>query len=205
MSILITKIFTPNNLTLARLGLSVIFFILLAYAQPGAGKTWLFDLAAALFLLAALTDLADGYLARKYKMVTALGRLLDPFADKILIGGSFIFFCGTNFVVGGVNVTDITPWIVTVIVGRELLVTTLRGHSEASGIAFPATFSGKLKMFLQTATVIAILISIGHFPDANWARQVRLAFIWIMVFSTVGSMLSYMWKYYKFQTQRSAT
>jgi CDP-diacylglycerol--glycerol-3-phosphate 3-phosphatidyltransferase len=204
MTIWVSKYFTPNNLTLARLGLSIIFFVLLAFAAPATGSTLLLDFATVVFILAGITDLADGYLARKFQMVTMIGRLLDPFADKILICGSFVFFCGANFLVNGKNITDIAPWIVTVVVGRELLVTTLRGHSEATGKAFPATFAGKLKMLLQTITVIIILITVAHFPHEIWAKNLRLAMIWIMILSTVGSMISYILKYLKLQAEKPA-
>lgn len=190
------KYITPNNLTLARLVLSIGFFVLLAFANPSSRSPWYFDLAVAVFILAGISDLVDGYLARRYGMETSIGRLLDPFVDKIMIGGSFIFFCGPNFVVDGKNVTDIAPWIVTIIIARELLVTTLRGHSEANGHAFPAMFWGKIKMFLQTVTVVVVLISIAHFSQEAWARHVRLGFIWAMVISTLLSMIGYITKFY---------
>ncbi len=191
----LSKMLTPNNLTLARLVLSVGFFVLLAYCRPVSGPKWLFDLSAVVFILAGLTDMVDGYLARRLGMVTSIGRLLDPFVDKVMICGSFIFFCGANFVVDGKNVTDVAPWIVITIVARELLVTTLRGHSESKGQAFPAMFLGKIKMFLQSAAVVVILISVGHFIDQSWARNARLIFIWTMVISTLLSMIGYISKY----------
>jgi CDP-diacylglycerol--glycerol-3-phosphate 3-phosphatidyltransferase len=197
MNAKLKKYLTPNNLTLARLVLSIGFFILLAFAKPNSPSTWWYlDLSVALFILAGVSDLVDGYLARRYNMETSIGRLLDPFVDKIMIGGSFIFFCGPNFVVDGKNVTDVTPWIVTIIIARELLVTTLRGHSEANGYAFPAMFWGKIKMFLQTVTVVVVLISIAHFSQEPWAHHVRLAFIWAMVISTLLSMVGYITKFY---------
>jgi CDP-diacylglycerol--glycerol-3-phosphate 3-phosphatidyltransferase len=204
MTIWVSKYCTPNNLTLARFGLSIIFFMLLSFAKPASNGTLVLDFATAVFILAGITDLADGYLARKYQMVTMIGRLLDPFADKILICGAFIFFCGSNFIVNGKNITDIAPWIVTVVVGRELLVTTLRGHSEATGKAFPATIVGKLKMLLQTITVIVILISIAHFSHEAWAKNLRITLIWIMIISTIGSMIAYILKYMKLQATKAS-
>ena len=190
------KIFTPNNLTLARLMLSVGFFWLIAKCQPGLSSAFIFDLAIGLFLLAGLTDVIDGYIARKYSMETSLGRLLDPFVDKVLICGAFIFFAGANFVIDGRNVTDIAPWMIILVIGRELLVTSLRGHSEAQGKAFPATIQGKIKMFLQSAAVIAVLVSIGHFYQQNWANIVRRIFIWTMIIFTLASMIGYLKKYF---------
>jgi CDP-diacylglycerol---glycerol-3-phosphate 3-phosphatidyltransferase len=193
---LLTSLLTPNNLTLARLGLSGGFFVLVGCCKPGSGSHWLFDLAAAVFILAGVTDMVDGYLARRYQMVTSIGRMLDPFVDKVMICGSFIFFLGSNFVVDAKNVTDVAPWMVIAIVARELLVTTLRGHSEAQGQAFPATLAGKVKMFLQSATVVVVLITVGHYLEENWARTTRLVFLWVMVASTLLSMVGYVLKYF---------
>lgn len=191
----ITTLITPNNLTLARLGLSAGFFILVAHCRPGHGSPWICDLATAVFILAGLTDALDGYLARRLGMITTIGRMLDPFVDKVMICGAFIFFCGANFIVDGQNVTDVAPWIVTVIVARELLVTTLRGHSEGQGQPFPANAWGKVKMFFQSATVVAVLLTVGHYHNVPWARNLRLVFVWIMVIATLLSMVSYIFKY----------
>ncbi len=190
------KLFTPNNLTIARLILSVAFFSLVAECKPGYSSVLIYDLAIGLFLLAGITDIIDGHIARKYSMETSLGRLLDPFVDKVLICGAFVFFAGSNFVVNGQNVTNIAPWMIILIIGRELLVTSLRGQSEAQGKAFPATIQGKIKMFLQSATVIAILVSIGHFYNENWANIVRLIFIWTTIIFTLVSMTGYLRKYF---------
>ncbi len=192
---LLTSLLTPNNLTLARLGLSGGFFVLVGCCKPGGGSHWLFDLAVAVFILAAVTDMVDGYLARRYKMETSIGRMLDPFVDKVMICGSFIFFLGSNFVIMGRNVTDVAPWMVIAVVARELLVTTLRGHSESQGQAFPASVAGKIKMFLQSATVVVVLITVGHFLNEGWARTTRLVFLWVMVASTLLSMVGYVFKY----------
>jgi len=190
-----TTLFTPNNLTLVRLGLSIGFFVLVAYSKPCVSSHWLFDAAVAVFILAGITDMIDGHLARKYGMETSIGRLLDPFVDKVMIVGSFTFFLGSNFVLNGRNVTDVAPWIVILICARELLVTSLRGHSESQGQAFGANVFGKIKMFLQSATVVAVLISVGHYCTENWARTVRLIFLWVMIISTMLSMVSYIFRY----------
>ena len=95
------KINLPNQLTIARLILSVVFFILLAqynHRDPDR-PIWMLDVAFGVFIIAALTDILDGYLARSRGLVTALGRILDPLADKVLICGAFILFLGIGFVV----------------------------------------------------------------------------------------------------------
>jgi CDP-diacylglycerol--glycerol-3-phosphate 3-phosphatidyltransferase len=101
----------PNQLTLARLALSIVLFVLLEFEQYLIGMI--------IFLIAAGTDWVDGYWARKYGQVTKLGRVLDPFVDKIIICGAFIFLAT-------VDKSGITAWMAVVVVGRELFVTALR-------------------------------------------------------------------------------
>ena len=113
----------PNQLTAMRLALSVVLFVLIV---------WKVYLAAfVVFLVAASTDWVDGYLARRYGLVTTLGRILDPFADKIIVCGSFIFLAAIPELQQYVQ-----PWMVVVIVGRELLVTALRSFLEQQGADF---------------------------------------------------------------------
>jgi CDP-diacylglycerol--glycerol-3-phosphate 3-phosphatidyltransferase len=131
-----TALNLPNQLTAARLALSAVLFVLMALKLYLAGFV--------VFILAASTDWVDGYIARRYSMVTTLGRILDPFADKIIICGTFIFL---------VAIKEMAPflqaWMVVVIVGRELLVTALRSFLEQRGADFSAVMSGKLKMGAQ--------------------------------------------------------
>jgi CDP-diacylglycerol---glycerol-3-phosphate 3-phosphatidyltransferase len=124
----------PNQLTWLRLALTVVMFCLIAWGQ--------YSISLALFLVAASTDWLDGYFARKYNLVTTLGRILDPFADKVIICGTFIYLAA----IAG---SGVRPWMAVVIVGRELLVTALRSFLEQQGADFSATLSGKLKMVLQ--------------------------------------------------------
>jgi len=188
-------ILTPNNLTMGRLVLSAAVFVALGHYSPGPGAGWLLDVAAALFLVATLTDAVDGYLARKHGMQTSLGRLLDPFVDKVLICGTFVFLAGPNFTVGGRHVTDLASWMVVVVLARELLVTSLRGVSEAQGRAFAATIYGKVKMFLQSTAAMVIMITLAHFGEVRWAAWLRWGIIWLMVVFTVLSMLAYVSRY----------
>ena len=129
----------PNQLTSLRLILAVILFGLIVWEH------YLWGLA--LFIVAVGTDWLDGYYARKYGQVTTLGRILDPFADKVIICGTFIFLLTTP----GMRDTPygLRAWMVVVIVGRELLVTALRSFLEERGADFSAKMSGKLKMVLQ--------------------------------------------------------
>jgi CDP-diacylglycerol---glycerol-3-phosphate 3-phosphatidyltransferase len=138
---------TPNLITISRLVLAVILFWLIDY-----DGYWL--TAAVVFLAAAATDFLDGYIARKYGLVTTLGRIMDPFADKIIICGAFVFLLGQPS-------SGVTAWMVIIIIGREMFVTSLRGFLEQHGMDFSATMSGKLKMVLQCAAVVASLLSLS--------------------------------------------
>src|SRR5262245_174730 len=128
---LATAMNLPNQLTIARVALSVALFVCMSY-------DW-FVPAFVLFVIAAVSEWLDGYFARKYGLVTTLGRILDPFADKLIICGTFIFLAAEPD--GGVR-----PWMAVTVMGRELLVTALRSFLEQRGTDFSAEFSGKLKM-----------------------------------------------------------
>src|ERR1700722_17949682 len=156
----------PNAITAGRLVLAVVFFVLLSYYQhEGRGdplvlspvhSVGLLNVAFIVYLIALFTDFLDGYLARRWKVEGAFGRVVDPFVDKVLVLGSFIFFAGKNFVIQEEHtavvktITGVAPWMVVLILARELLVTTLRGASEASGQNFGADMGGKLKMVVQS-------------------------------------------------------
>lgn len=166
----------PNSLTTARLVLAAVFFAMLSYyqhEQPGrhGSALWL-NIALAVYLVAVITDFFDGYLARRWKVEGAFGRVVDPFVDKVLVLGSFIFFAGKNFTIpfqditaiptNVKTITGVAPWMVVLILGRELLVTSLRGLSESAGQSFGAAFSGKLKMFFQSVTIFVILTFVNY-------------------------------------------
>ena len=132
----------PNQLTSLRLILAVVMFAFIHFE--------FYLTSMVLFIIAAGTDWLDGYFARKYGQVTTLGRILDPFADKVIVCGTFIFLAGSpTFVNMPEWYAGLRPWMVVVIVGRELLVTALRSFLEDRGSDFSAKMSGKLKMVLQ--------------------------------------------------------
>lgn len=167
----------PNYLTGSRVVFAVVFFVLLTLwrydgSAAAAGRVdWLLVAAAGLFIVAALTDILDGYLARRWNATTAFGRIMDPFADKLLIIGALVFLAGPDFwlplptrdgLAGhGLQLSGVYPWMVVVIVGRELLVTSIRGTLEAQGIRFPADVFGKLKMLLQSIAIPTALLTIA--------------------------------------------
>jgi CDP-diacylglycerol---glycerol-3-phosphate 3-phosphatidyltransferase len=140
----------PNLITLSRLILALLLFALIA-----TGGWWI--TSAVLFVFAATTDALDGYLARRYGQITVLGRILDPFVDKIIVCGTFIFLMKPP----GDLEAGVSAWMVTTIIGREMFVSTLRGLLEQEGKDFSASFSGKAKMALQCVAVTLCLASLS--------------------------------------------
>src|SRR3954469_12618545 len=151
----------PNLITASRLILAAAFFTLLSFYQyEGRGDPLLLSSAFVIYIAALVSDWLDGYLARKWKVEGAFGRVVDPFADKILVLGSFIFFAGKNFIIPELEgpgakmvvrtITGVAPGMVVLLLARELLVTSLRGISESGGKNFAAVWAGKFKMGFQS-------------------------------------------------------
>ena len=171
----------PNQITTLRLILSIILF---GFLVSGFYMT-----SFVLFIIAAATDWLDGYYARKYSMVTTLGRILDPFADKVIICGTFMFLAADP---GMAKVPfGLRMWMVVVVVARELLVTTLRSFIEERGGDFSAKWSGKIKMVLQCIAAGACLFYLtyeGNPPNApTWVWITLVGFVWAAVVSTIYS------------------
>ena len=190
------KINLPNQITLARLVLAIVFFVLLSQYAQQTPRPWMLDVAVIIFIVAALTDILDGYIARRFGLVTPLGRVLDPFVDKVLICGAFILFVGPQFVdAEGHNVTEVSSWMVVVIVGRELLVTGLRGFNESRGREFGASLHGKLKMWMQSIAAPAVLFIVAHeasWGGPAWAVVVKKVLVWATVVVTALSTIQYL-------------
>ncbi len=186
----------PNQITIVRFVLAIIFCAILAQYSQRDPKPWMLELASGLFIVAAVTDFLDGYLARKWGQVTPLGRILDPLVDKLLVCGAFILFAGSEFVdVTGHNVTEMKTWMVVFIVGREMLVTSLRGFNESMGKAFGASIHGKLKMWMQSIAAPVILIVVAHEGTTislETARTIKLVLVWATVIITALSMFQYL-------------
>lgn len=182
----------PNIITISRLFIAVgLFWLIYAHTDDPSRGYWL--TATALFLVAAGTDFLDGLIARRWGLVTTLGRILDPFADKIIICGVFIFLQDRNLNSG------VTAWLTTIVIGREMFVTSLRGFLEKHGRDFSAALSGKIKMILQCIAVTAALMSLSPavqsaFPRFNLLRDVL---IWATIVATVWSGLLYVWRAYQ--------
>ncbi len=141
-----------------------------------------FLLALIFFVIAASTDFLDGWWARRFNQVTKLGRVLDPFVDKIIVTAALVALVGQGD-------SQIAPWMVTVILGREFLVTSLRAMVEGQGGDFSARWLGKWKMLVQCAAIVASLWLL-HAPQA-WLQWTTLILAWDAVLITIASGMDY--------------
>ena len=186
----------PNQITIARLGLAIVFFVLLSQYAQRTPNPWMLVVAAVIFIVAAVSDILDGYVARKRGQVTSLGKVLDPLVDKFLVCGAFIMFVGPGFVdQDGRNVTEVHSWMVVLIVGRELLATGLRGSDVTNGKVLGATIHGKLKMWMQSIAVPAILLIIAGETTGSMgatAGWIKAILVWLTVAVTALTMLLFL-------------
>ena len=173
----------PNTISLIRVFLAplVLLFLSLRISTPvpflsclGADRpSWGDFLAAGVFIVAALTDSLDGYIARKQKLVTTLGKFIDPLADKVLVIAAMVAL---------VELQRVPAWIVVVIITREFVVTGLRLVASAEGVVIAASRGGKVKTVFQ---IIAISLLILKLPGG-------MALMWIAMFLTVWSGMEYL-------------
>jgi CDP-diacylglycerol---glycerol-3-phosphate 3-phosphatidyltransferase len=174
----------PNSITLARLGLTVMYVA--AASIPGPTAAWV---TFAAFVIAATTDWLDGYLARKMNLVTALGKLLDPLVDKILVCAAFVHL----------SMEHLCPmWVTTLIIAREFLVTGLRQIAVERGVVIAADRWGKLKTIFQMIFVIAALLWLCLLGNAalsgvlGYLKALLAPVMWIALFLTCLSGGNYL-------------
>jgi CDP-diacylglycerol---glycerol-3-phosphate 3-phosphatidyltransferase len=171
----------PNRITLGRLILAVVFFILVSF-EHRAALNW----ALAVFIVACSTDFLDGYFARKYNLVTALGRIADPFVDKVIVCGGFVLLIAPRSLF-------VAPWMVVVIISREFLISSIRGYAESEGVEFGAEMAGKIKAVWQMVAV-ACVISMkanGHLLFLPWPVTLTWVAVYGAVALTVLSAITY--------------
>ncbi|TWT34240.1 CDP-diacylglycerol--glycerol-3-phosphate 3-phosphatidyltransferase [Blastopirellula retiformator] len=172
----------PNVITLIRFILSIAVFVLLSLEQ--------FVAANVVFIVAASTDWMDGYWARKYNQVTQVGRVFDPFVDKIIICGTFIYLAALPG-------SQVAAWMAVVVVGREMLVTVIRSFIEQHGGDFSANMPGKIKMVLQCIAAVASMAVLAYVqsttdgPLTATLQWTALISAWLAVASTVHSGVIY--------------
>jgi len=184
----------PNILTFIRLGLTIVFLGMILYSPYVTDLSFFLDIAFVLFVVAGLTDVIDGHVARRFNASSKFGRIVDPLVDKVLVCGAFICFA----IIGiprlfhwGPTTLAIVHWLVAgILILRETYVTVLRQMAEARGINFAAVASGKIKMFVQTFAIGTVLIKTVHVPDALWGQWFTLITFAAMIAITVYSGLS---------------
>ncbi len=176
----------PNALTVARIAVIPLLALILMSPSRSAGF-W----AAILFAVASITDWLDGYLARRMGIVTIFGKFLDPIADKLIVMAALIMILPFN---------RVPAWMVLVILGREIIITGLRGIASSEGIVIHASDLGKYKTIFQ---IVAILGLVLHY-DYNWffgishtlltvnMHNVGMFFLWIATILTAWSGVDYL-------------
>lgn len=172
----------PNSLTTLRIFFVPLLVVVLLTRQPNWnfwGLHFNFEVWGVLILLvAAATDLMDGYIARKRREITTLGILLDPIADKLLISAAFISL---------VEMGLIQAWMVVVIIGREFIVMGLREIASVEGLVIPASALGKTKMILQVIAGCAVILTANH----HELKTLGTILVWLVVLSAVISAVHY--------------
>ena len=171
----------PNTITMLRLGVIPILFGLLL--SPGPAMSLVI---AILFIAAALTDILDGYIARRFKIVTTMGKFLDPIADKLIVNTAMILM---------IPIDRIPAWIVAVIIIRDFAVDGIRNIAASDGLIIQASPLGKRKMLCQIFAVSALMI---HYPFIGIdAHRVGMVILVIALFLTVTSGVDYFLKFYR--------
>ena len=176
----------PNKLTILRVIL-IPFFVAALMIQGGANETMRI-VAAVIFIVASLTDLLDGKIARKYNLVTNFGKFMDPLADKLLVCSALICF---------IELHQIPAWMVIIIIGREFIISGFRLVASDNGVVIAASYWGKFKTTFQ---MIAIVLMILHIPALELLTQIC---IWIALILTIVSLVDYLVKNHKVLTEGS--
>jgi CDP-diacylglycerol---glycerol-3-phosphate 3-phosphatidyltransferase len=172
----------PNGLTILRIFFVPLLVVVLLTRQPNFdfwGYPIHFEVWGVLILLvAAATDVMDGYIARKRREITTLGILLDPIADKLLISAAFISL---------VEMGLVQAWMVVIIIGREFIVVGLRDIASSEGLLIPASALGKTKMILQVLAGCTVILTANH-PAL---KLLGTALLWLVVIFAVASAVHY--------------
>lgn len=175
----------PNSLTVTRIFLVPLLVVVLLTKFEGRQILGVPKeiVGAAIFGLASLTDWLDGYLARRRKQVTALGQVIDPLADKLLISAALISL---------VQLDLAAAWMVALIIGRELAVTGLRSLAYARGLAIPASPLGKIKMIAEVVAILALILSqVGAVGERNELYVLGQVALWVVVVAAFVSAADY--------------
>lgn len=172
------KMNLPNKLTVFRVVLIVPFVVCLLL--PGLDATRRY-LAAAIFIVASLTDLADGKIARKYNLVTNFGKFMDPLADKLLVNGALICLIATG---------QLAPWFVIIIISRDFIISGFRLVASDNGVVIAADYWGKFKTTFQMVMIIMLIFHFNH-PAYQVACQIVT---YLALALTIISLADCIWK-----------
>ena len=164
-----------NKLTMLRIFLIPVFMVFLLNKIPHGAS-----IAAGIFIVAAITDTLDGYIARKRNEITNLGKFMDPLADKLLVSAALISL---------VQMGKLSAWVVVVIIGREFTISILRAVAAAEGRVIAASLWGKTKTIFQIIAIISILINNFPFNYSNFPFDTIM--VWLAVIFTIISGVDY--------------
>ena len=167
----------PNKLTMGRIFAIPVFIVVFLLDYRYA--------AAVIFILAALTDMLDGHIARKNNLVTNFGKLMDPLADKLLVMSALICLS---------QVGDVPGWMVIVILGREFIITGMRQVAAAQGIVIAAGTTGKIKTITQMIAIPLLILENWPFSLFSFDLPMDQIFLWIALVMTVVSGTEYIVK-----------
>ena len=167
----------PNKLTMGRIFAIPVFIVVFLLDYRYA--------AAVIFILAALTDMLDGHIARKNNLVTNFGKLMDPLADKLLVMSALICLS---------QVGDVPGWMVIVILGREFIITGMRQVAAAQGIVIAAGTTGKIKTITQLIAIPLLILENWPFSLFSFDLPMDQIFLWIALVMTVVSGTEYIVK-----------
>ena len=176
----------PNTITLLRISIVPFLFVLLL--EPG--EFWSLILAI-LFVIASITDIFDGYFARKYNLITTMGKFLDPIADKLIINTAMILM---------IPIGRIPAWIVAITIIRDLIVDVIRSIASSEGNYIQASSLGKQKTLAQNIAVTALMINYSIFGVD--AHSVGMVILYIALFLTIYSGVDYFIKFYQTTVQK---
>jgi CDP-diacylglycerol--glycerol-3-phosphate 3-phosphatidyltransferase len=192
----------PNYITLSRIAvIPLIVWILTSSYFGSPGDTLRVVLAAGIFILASITDGMDGYLARRRGQITTMGMLLDPLADKLMIAALYV-------VLAQLIPSIVSVWVVIIIIGREFLISGLRGIAASEGFTIEASELGKFKMVIQIVSVVAAILALRWnewvFPLPGSQLQIvipvrlmAIMSIWFTAVVAVISAVDYFWGFWK--------
>jgi CDP-diacylglycerol--glycerol-3-phosphate 3-phosphatidyltransferase len=183
--------FIPNILTFTRFALTFVFLGMILYSTSATNKPFFLDIAFVLFVIAELTDIVDGKIARKFKVGSKLGRMTDPLADKILVCGAFVCFA----IIGEPRLFGFSRgalaaihWTVAgILIIREAYVTIIRHITEARGLVFPAVATGKVKGVLQAFAIGTVIFKMAHVQTATWGYWfTTVTFVLMLAFTVIS-------------------